>query len=77
MNLIEIKDVLQKKDQKRNQLLGQKEALITTLKKNNISSLEEGEERIQEMEDNLLSKKEQYKQDLDSFMKKYGPLLNK
>lgn len=76
MNLIEIKKQLEKKNQKRNQLLGQKEMLMETLKEKGFKSIKEAKQNITKLEKKKEKLKQTYQDSIDDFIEKYKDLLN-
>ena len=76
MNLIEIKKQLEKKNQKRNQLLGQKEMLMQTLKEKGFDSIKEAKQNIKKLKRKKEKIEQKYKESTLDFISKYEDLLN-
>lgn len=76
MNLIEVKKQLEKKNQKRNQLLGQKEMLMETLKEKGFTSIKEAKQNIKKLEKKKEQLEQKYKDSIANFTTEYKDLLN-
>jgi conjugal transfer/entry exclusion protein len=74
-NLAQIKEKLDQKNQKLNQLLGQKEALLENLKELGFSSVKEAEEELTKLETALSKKNKDYKENVELFLETYSDLL--
>ncbi len=74
-NLAQIKEKLDQKNQKLNQLLGQKEALLENLKELGFSSVKEAEEELTKLETELSKKNKDYKENVELFLETYSDLL--
>lgn len=76
MNLIEVKKQLEKKNQKRNQLLGQKEMLMETLKEKGFTSTKEAKQNITKLKKRKEKLEQKYKDSVANFTTEYKDLLN-
>lgn len=76
MNLIEVKKQLEKKNQKRNQLLGQKEMLMETLKEKGFTSIKEAKQNITKLKKRKEKLEQKYKDSVANFTTEYKDLLN-
>lgn len=74
-NLAQIKEKLDQKNQKLNQLLGQKEALLENLKELGFSSVKEAEEELTKLETALSKKNKDYKENVELFLETYSDLV--
>jgi predicted nuclease with TOPRIM domain len=74
-NLAQIKEKLDQKNQKLNQLLGQKEALLENLKELGFSSIQEAEEEVKKLESTLSKKNKEYKENVELFLETYSDFL--
>lgn len=75
MNLIQLKEKIETKDRKRNQFIGQKNALIENLKNLGVSSLQEGKTETEKKEKELQKLKIKYQENKQKFLEDFKELL--
>jgi len=76
MNLIEAKRILEEKDRTRNQLIGQKTQIDSSLNSLGYKNVEEAEKDRIKIEKEILKLDAEYSSKTSEFMQKYTELLN-
>jgi hypothetical protein len=71
-----IKDLLEKKNQERNKLQGQKEMLLESLKELGFNTTKEAEKEITKLSTKIEKMKSKYQEGIEIFIKKYKDLLD-
>jgi len=71
-----IKDLLEKKNQERNKLQGQKEMLLESLKELGFNTTKEAEKEITKLSAKIEKMKSKYQEGVEIFIKKYKDLLD-
>jgi regulator of replication initiation timing len=71
-----IKDQLEKKNQERSKLQGQKEMLLESLKELGFSTTKEAEKEITKLSTKIEKMKAKYQEGVEIFIKKYKDLLD-
>jgi hypothetical protein len=71
-----IKDLLEKKNQERNKLQGQKEMLLESLKELGFNTTKEAEKEITKLSTKIEKMKAKYQEGVEIFIKKYKDLLD-
>lgn len=75
MDLAEMIKEVQKKDNERNKLLGQKEMVLTNLKEAGFSSITEAKKEATKMQTNVTKMEKHYDKGKEEFKKKFEHLL--
>lgn len=75
MNLIEVQNLLDSKNKKRNQLIGQKEMLLETLKESGFNSTKEAKKEIQKLNQKEKKLQKTYQEKEKIFKEKYEDLI--
>jgi len=75
MDLIQMKKKVQKKDDDRNKLIGQRELLLKELKKLGFISVQEAEASGLKLKESILKKEKHYETGVAKFKKEYKHLL--
>jgi pyridoxal biosynthesis lyase PdxS len=75
MNLAEVQKLLDTKNKKRNQFIGQKEMLMETLKESGFSSIKEAKKEIKNLNQKITKLQEKYQEKEKSFKEKYEDLI--
>jgi DNA repair exonuclease SbcCD ATPase subunit len=71
-----IKTKLEKKDQERNKLLGQKEMILQSLKDLGFETPQQAKIKVKKITDKLEKLKEKQQEGIELFVKKYKDLLD-
>jgi len=75
MDLIQLKNKVQEKDNARNKLLGQKSMLVDNLKNLGFDTLADAKTEIVKLEKELAKMNKHYNSGVEEFKKKYAHLL--
>ena len=70
-----IKDHLEKKNQEKNRLLGQKEMLMNSLKELGFNSIKDAEVELEKLTKKIESEKTKYQEGKELFISKYKDLI--
>jgi hypothetical protein len=74
-DLTRVKNQLEKKNQEKNKLIGQKEMLLESLKDIGFNTPTEAEKEITKLSTKIEKMKEKYQEGIEIFIKKYKDLL--
>jgi len=76
VDLMDIKESLQKKQSERDRLLGKKESLFEQLKDLGFDSLKDSESAMDKLEIEINEEEELLKKDTDAFQKRFSGILD-
>lgn len=71
-----IKNQLEKKNQERNKVLGQKEMILQSLKDLGFETPQQAKDKVKKVKDKLEKLKEKRQEGMELFVKKYKDLLD-